>query len=1110
MMKLKQLLYGCLVILALQATGCKDDWDLNGGQMVEGDAQLSITVAFNQENTEIGTRATKTPTGGDEGDLMDNIKTLYLVVYNQDGKLHGRYPVYGADITIHEDVDNVKYELTDNRTEDEKGLQNDATGKVTFDLKLSSGYYYIYAVANVDDFENKDISTREKLKALEFTWDQTTTSNNSQMFGIFTFESNRNATDDEPLAISATTTKLHCWVRRLASKVTVAFDGSDLYDNVQIYITNIAIKDIPRKCMLGNDNTPGPEPGNEGNEIENRKNRHNESSQPHGVIETGKSIQIQTLPEDKASVIPDNYLHICNDKHPYLGIDQDKGSIDNAHGHKALSLFFYENMQGTGKNKAQSEDGNKIDFPNPDMEAEGTGWKDEMAYGTYIEVEGFYRCPSNSSRLGYGPIKFRYMLGQKPEEGKPDDNYDAKRNTHYKLTLKFKGYGNDADWHIDYEEHPGIYITSPQYISYLYNKSMMATVKIVGKIKEGTSLHAEVVGVGVNTDDATTALNNGETFWRPWGNGTEEYPDPKLAKDPVTQTNNFYWQGEVANDGPWHSFLSLKQTSVLTINDPTPPSPFAASTTYNKTYYMNNSKGQRDYDITTGSHNSTDGLYRVEEAKKIDGEIVERIFYVPLYTRAKVLITPTGYVGNNPYVAYPRKAKIKFWAEVYDPEIQDYKTQTTYLDIIQVRRVVNPKGVWRENNAAGKPFHVRLLRLPDEEHDFASFNSQGGWCADVVQGGDNIISLSTTTDGSGSNTPQNNVSHIEGASEHPIDFTINFNGLEGCAIVRVRYHNYTCEHDIFCSVGNKPIKLTDTPSKTDNKVIWWNTRNVYRFKQDGSPVYTNTPIEEGSMFRRGNNIAILATNNDKYGLGQDPGSGKFDVLLEADAETKGEQTWEELKPTGGKITDWTIPKNTQGERIATIEDFYTLVSTNNGDLNFPIKQAYGVLYGDGAEGVTYSKNDAYGNMRSDGPNSSKGMQGCFVYNKETCQHIFLPISASGYGHRKHSGAYRSNDKDGALRYASRSEFYGFYSNPDAERIQYLPLFYDLYRRPGAIYWCKKRVEGVNESNKDKSSAFDINYFTMSFQGYMNDAAENADGSNSHACFIRTVFTEAPK
>lgn len=1088
MMKLKQLLYGCLVILALLATGCKDDWDLNGGQMVEGDAQLSITVAFNQENTEIGTRAPQAPTGGDKGDLMDNINTLYLVVYNQNEELHGRYPVYGTDITRHKDVDNVTYELTDNRTEDEKGqgLKNEQTGKVTFDLKLSSGNYYIYAVANVDDFENKDISTRGKLKALEFTWDQTTTSNNSQMFGIFTFESDRNATDDEPLAISATTTKLHCWVRRLASKVTVAFDGSDLYDNVQIYITNIAIKDIPRKCMLGNDNTPGPEPGNRGNEIENRKNRHDESSQPHGVIETGKSIQIQTLPEDKASVIPDNYLHVCNNKHPYLGIDQDKGSIDNAHGHKALSLFFYENMQGTGKNKAQSKDGNKIDFPNPDMGAEGTGWKDEMAYGTYIEVEGFYRCPSNSSRLGYGPIKFRYMLGQKPETGKEDNNYDAKRNTHYKLTLKFKGYGNDADWHIDYEEHPGIYITSPQYISYLYNKSMMATVKIVGEIEPGTTLHAEIVG----TTSETNGDRASETFWRPWGNGTEEYPDPQKESNPGSDRGDYYWKGNVHDDGPWNSFLSLRKTQLLVISDGEDK---YADKAKNKEYFIDSNKGTREYVIEQGSHD-LDDLYRVEYTKNIENSVKERIFYVPLYTRAKVLYVRTGYSGNNPYVAYPRKAKIKFWANIKNPETGKFEKQATYLEIIQVRRIVNPKGIWRdEHNAQSKPFHVRLLRLPKEEEDFVSFDSQGGWCADVVQGGDNIISLSTTKEGSGIDAlPQHGVTHIEGAGEHPIDFTINFNGKKGCAIVRVKYHNYTCEHDIFCSVGNDPVKLTN-----DN--LWWNTRNVYRFDKT-QPILTETPIEEGSLFRRANYTAILASNNETYGLGKKPDNLE---VIENNSTTPTNKTWADLKPTSN-YNSWNIAGDE--ERIATIEDFYTLVPQDANDMTFPIKQAYGVLYGDGAKEVEYKRTDAYGYMRKDGKNSSKGMQGCFVYNKNTCKHIFLPISASGHGHRKHSGGWKNEDLDGTLRYAGRSKRFDL-DDPD-NTIIYQPLFYDLYRRPGAIYWCRNRQNGGNHPGKE-SSAFDINFFTMSFGGYGNDAAISDNGSDSHACFIRTVRYVAP-
>ena len=39
-------------------------------------------------------------------------------------------------------------------------------------------------------------------------------------------------------------------------KVTVSFDGNNLYENVYIYIHSIQIKDIPKSCWLGKDNKP--------------------------------------------------------------------------------------------------------------------------------------------------------------------------------------------------------------------------------------------------------------------------------------------------------------------------------------------------------------------------------------------------------------------------------------------------------------------------------------------------------------------------------------------------------------------------------------------------------------------------------------------------------------------------------------------------------------------------------------------------------------------------------------------------------------------------------------------------------------------------------------
>ena len=40
---------------------------------------------------------------------------------------------------------------SDNRLPEESDLQDKAAGKLTYDLKIRTGKYYIYAVANADD-----------------------------------------------------------------------------------------------------------------------------------------------------------------------------------------------------------------------------------------------------------------------------------------------------------------------------------------------------------------------------------------------------------------------------------------------------------------------------------------------------------------------------------------------------------------------------------------------------------------------------------------------------------------------------------------------------------------------------------------------------------------------------------------------------------------------------------------------------------------------------------------------------------------------------------------------------------------------------------------------
>ena len=162
---------------------------------------------------------------------------------------------------------------------------------------------------------------------------------------------------------------------------------------------------------------------------------------------------------------------------------------------------------------------------------------------------------------------------------------------------------------------------------------------------------------------------------------------------------------------------------------------------------------------------------------------------------------------------------------------------------------------------------------------------------------------------------------------------------------------------------------------------------------------------------------------------------------------------------------------------------------------------------------------AYGYDDENGGPSAKGMRGVIICNYSTYNQIFLPLGASGYGRRKAKGgwlpSYNTPDEDGTMRYASRTALVS--TSIEGTMMAQKPLFYDLCQRPGALYWAKVLLTTIpNAPGKDyqdaaKSSAFDINYFTMGFEGFLNGAVNDKTGSasaiisGSNACYLRTVF-----
>ena len=997
-----------LFLMIATVTSCYDEF-MKQEFIGEGKASISATLDFKPMSSALSrTRAA--------GDALKDINSLHVLLYGEDKKLIKNWKI--EEYTVSNEGRN------DSDAENGSSAET-STKRATFKLpeEIGFGKYYMYAVANIPDLltnsaYSEAIKTVDGLKNIPLTWDSEDVANNGQMIGFFTKSSAPAlSADDESLIVNEKSVKLHAWLRRAASKVTVAFDGSKLKEGVFIYLQSVQIKDIPSQCYLGKENNVGKE------------------GYTLAVPENGPDMidgEIITYHEgDKAEDF--EYGEGCADHRVTVG-SPHFGSHDET----APALYFYENMQGAGDNmpdKRQDADGNgSLDHPGLPDDATYR-LKDAVPYGTYIEVHAHY-ISNNSERLGNGHIIYRFMLGQDVI-----NDYNAKRNCHYKLTLKFKNFANEADWHIEYEEpEPGVMTPEPYYISYLYNHSMMYPIKVNTGGHEIESITAEII----------------DNRWAPHN------------ANPAAAPPIYFSEMDKEGENKWNGFLSLHKTTMTVL--PAPPGQLSEES--NKEYYEDPPKrGFREYKkFTVGEHTTSGSLdvdtYRVE---KHSTEANTYNVFIPMYTRAKQMISTTGYTGNNPFVAYQRKAVVRITTKLKDVPEAFVNT----VPIYQVRRVVNPKGIYRSagNNT---PFHVVLKRLPREEAtEFQTFQSEGPWKAYVVAQ-DNGASI--TLSASGGSELQDGT--IYGKTGSVIDFNVNFNGQvddeNHYAIIRVEYHNYTCQHLIFVRQGNKPDALLTGGTR-------WYAENM-RTKTERA----SSPLDEGSLFKCGNwDYPIDASNNKNSRI---PWinvyptdfvlypSGGFVI---AGKEDEGKKLWSTITFSNS----FSIPAS--GMRVARLADYMALLNSSD------IEQGYGILYGDDATETADNIENAYGYDYKNN-NKGRGMRGCFAYNKLTGKNLFFPIGASGYGHRR-----RSDKTPGMLRYsAGRTEYY-----PENEphpwgnsRVKDRPLFYDLFRRPGAIYWIDKET--------NQKLGWDINYFTFDFNSI--DATNIFDSDDSDACFVRCV------
>lgn len=1068
--------YISFVVLACVFAACQDDFDFpTTGDIPEGTATVVAEVDFmpmaEALSAEAESRAQETM--APPGDGMNEIVDVCIVYYHKNGDFGG---------IISEFTEPLEFTDQDRTNADaENGISAEAQTKhatLKFDIPL--GEYYIYAVANLGydkdgahtstldvlNSKKEQIKTRDGLKNIECVWDPSNFRNNREMIGYFTdpnatsesaasrARSKSEITGEPVIRIDTNNKTIHSWLKRVASKVTIEFDASNLRDHISIYIHKATIHHIPRVAKLGSPSKT-------------------EKVEDCIVNANGTGHRLVYGLGDNPKQDYKNWPCLTRNT-PTITSVEEKATLPS-HDEKAYALYFYENEQGNYEGDPTFD---KRQWPSvTETVKDKEDLYDLKPYGTYIEVEGYYVARSSENQ-SEGPIKYRFMLGQDTRF-----DYNATRNCHYKLTMHFRGNANDVDWHIDYDEDvPSIFSPDLYYISYLYNREMTMPLRVNQGINyELTELKAEIICNHWAPEDPYKTIRKQyptdtdyEFTWN-----TTYYNEQRLPI-PAAQENE-YVNPDVEpmdyNRDIWAGFLSLQKTrEQVILSEVTGLNDYKGKV---EEYWDDHNIGIRTYQVPAAT-----GTYNYDSDDGNGAYIVERsdstyIFNLPFYTRERQISQWLAYTGNNPY-SYPRKAVVRITATFNDLKNGGTVTRSKRVTIQQVERIQNPVGIYRDADK-DDPFDVYLMRSDPENLDrFQEIISDGPWRAEIVGDAASWVLLN------------NGTKTIYGGSGTPIRFrvkpssTITADRVRNAAI-RVYYNNFTCVHLIILRQGYSTVTFDGDPNNTK-----WMTYNLYSAYQEGGKLvgeFMKSPIGAGSYFRYDNLEApIKESNNLHYGLGVPVGDTKLKIAGKSGkAETDiTNKTWNDIyslkvnRQTGKEYFN-TVYVGDKQYKVATYDDFHFL-SENT-------EKVYGVVYADGAYETATTTDEAYRLLDSLNVSSTskQGMRGiiCYDWNttigKGSFKQVFFPISASGYGRRKQWIMEEGNR--GVLRYG------------DIKKPATLPRvqIFDLCQTPGAMYWLRAgKYQGhIEGGEKYDSFAFDINYYGYAFETYHTNGFNNA-------------------
>lgn len=359
------------ILLCVVCTGCRDDFDFRSGGISDEETSVSLAIDFMPSSVGL-TR------DGYNGKSIRDVYDLCLVIFDSEDKFYG---IESLDLTnLHPEA------IERDQTATSNGIKPDetSTARYKFDLKLPVGTYYIYAVANLCQYDmdgNLNSATLDYLNSIfpsnstshinrrEFcelrrSWDSNSIKHNSELTG-FVVNADENGVSQSPSTLTSQTegkfdlpgtlvmvekgrnNKLHCWLRRMASKVTVTFDASDMSDKVSVFVHDVRIRDIVKSAPIL---TAGRAEATDSIFSDSQCLAYCSEND----IDKDPALW-KDLKDDWPELTKSNWSFDQNDGHddlekfPYLD--------DFTHANSAKSLFFYENMQGEGESKLQDSEG---------------------------------------------------------------------------------------------------------------------------------------------------------------------------------------------------------------------------------------------------------------------------------------------------------------------------------------------------------------------------------------------------------------------------------------------------------------------------------------------------------------------------------------------------------------------------------------------------------------------------------------------------------------------------------------------------------------------------------------------------------------------------------